>query len=173
MSQPTGTQPQSREQSKRPSEETAQEAKDVARELRHDAKHKARAARDKTLERGREFAEERKSVIANEVGVFGSAVRSASESLESDGEETVAQYAEMCADELENASEYLRERRIQDLYHDANRFARKHPQIFLGGLFVAGVVAARFLKASEPEPEAPETPYPAPAPPQDGPQDVS
>lgn len=173
MSQSTDMQSQRTEKSdakQRPSQETAQEAKQVAREIRQDAKQEALRARDKTLERGRQFAEERKSVIAEEVGVFGSAVRSASESLESDGEHTVAQYAEMCADELENASSYLSERRIQDLYHDANRFARKHPQIFLGGLFVAGLVAARFLKASEPEPE-PQ--YPASTPPPNGTDNVS
>jgi len=173
MTHPTDTHPQSIDQSdadQRPSQETAQEAKDVARELRRDAQHKARQARDKTLERGREFAEQRKSVIAKEVGIFGSAVRSASESLESDGEEAVASYAEMCADELENASDYLNQNSIQDLYHEANRFARSHPQVFLGGMFVAGLVAARFLKASEPEPE---TRYPTPPPPEGGPQEMA
>jgi len=172
MTHPTDTSPQSIDLSddQRPSKETAHEAKDAARELRHDAKQKARQARDKTMARGREFAEERKSAIAQEVGVFGSAVRSASESLESDGEEAVSQYAEMCADELENASDYLNDRSVSDLYHEANRFARRHPQVFLGGMFVAGLVAARFLKSSEPEPE---TRYPAPPPPEGGPQDMS
>ncbi|MBA2114656.1 hypothetical protein [Bremerella alba] len=153
-----------------PSAETAQEAKETARELRTDAKQKSRRARDKTLERGQQFAEERKTMIAKEVGVFGSAVRSASESLEADGEESVAQYAEMCAEELEQASDYLGQRSVQDLYHDANRFARKHPQVFLGGMFIAGIVAARFLKASEPEPE---TRDPMPPPSSGGPQNLS
>lgn len=172
MTHSPDTHPQRIDQSdttQRPSAETAQDAKDAAREIRTDAKQKARHARDKTLERGQQFAEERKAVIAKEVGVFGSAVRSASESLEADGEEAVAQYAEMCADELEQASGYLNQRSIQDLYHDANRFARKHPQVFLGGMFVAGLVAARFLKASEPEPE---TRYPVSPPPEGGPHNI-
>ncbi|PQO32014.1 hypothetical protein DTL21_17360 [Bremerella cremea] len=140
-------------QNERPSSATAQEAKEAAQEVRAEVKEQAREARDRTLERGRQFAEERKGVAAEELGVFGSAIRSAADSLESDGEEAVAGYANMCAEQLENTSRYLRERKLGDLYHDANSFARKHPEIFLGGMFLAGLAAARFLKASSPEPE--------------------
>jgi hypothetical protein len=35
--------------------------------------------------------------------------------------------------------------------HDAETFARRHPDLFLGGTFVAGLLLARFLKSSTPE----------------------
>ncbi|PQO31634.1 hypothetical protein [Blastopirellula marina] len=156
MSNPPPSQlnePRTATQTARPSAETAEEAREAACEVRAELKQQACEARDRTLERGRQFAEERKGIAAEELGSFGSALRSAAESLESDGEEAVAGYANMCAAQLESTSHYLRERRLGDLYHDANRFARKHPEIFLGGMFLVGIAAARFLKASEPEPE--------------------
>ena len=145
--------PQATKQTDRPSKETANEARQAAEEVRNDLKEQACEATDRTLERGRQFAEERKGIAAKELGTFGSAIRSAAESLESNGEEAVAGYAHMCAEQLERGSNYLSKRKLGDLYHDANRFARKHPELFLGGMFLVGIAAARFLKASTPEPE--------------------
>lgn len=160
MSQPPSqlNQPDTTE---RPSTETATEARHAAHDAGSDIKQQAKKARDRTLERGKQFAEERKSLAAEECGIFGSAIRAAAQSLEEDGQTSVANYAEMCADQLENTADYLRERRLSDMYHDANGFARKHPEIFLGGLFVAGLAAARFLKASEPDPVSAD-PYATP-----------
>jgi hypothetical protein len=40
------------------------------------------------------------------------------------------------------------ERSFQDLRRDAEDIARRHPAVFFGGMFVAGLALARFAKAS-------------------------
>jgi hypothetical protein len=50
---------------------------------------------------------------------------------------------------LEHASTYLRESKLSEIYEDAQQFTRKRPEIVFGMMFAAGLVAARFLKASD------------------------
>jgi hypothetical protein len=45
---------------------------------------------------------------------------------------------------------YLREKDLQGLTRDTETFARRHPELFLGGAFLAGMLAARFVKSSRP-----------------------
>lgn len=132
---------------------TVTEAKEVAQELRHDLEEQVTRGRQRAMEQGQEFVQHQKEKAAEEVHIFGSAIRAAAETLQEENHGHIAGYIEAAADELESVSTYLRERRFEELYHDANRFARRHPEIFLGGMFLAGIAITRFLKASEPEPE--------------------
>lgn len=132
---------------------TVSEAKQVVNELRHDLEEQVSRGRERAMRQSQEFAQQQKERAAEEVHVFGSAIRAAADTLHEEKHGQIAGYVEACADELESVSTYLRERRFEELYHDANRIARRHPEIFLGGMFLAGVAITRFLKASQPEPE--------------------
>ncbi len=68
--------------------------------------------------------------------------------LREQGQGTIGQYADRASDQLSRVSGYLHDRNPDQLLHDAERFARQRPAIFLGGAFTAGLLAARFLKSS-------------------------
>jgi len=50
--------------------------------------------------------------------------------------------------EARKAASHFKEKDLGDLVHDAEGFARRHPDLFLGGSLIAGVLVARFLKSS-------------------------
>lgn len=61
-----------------------------------------------------------------------------------------ARYGESLADKIEDISGYLEQATLKDLTRDAERFARQQPALFVGGAFLIGILAARFLKTSAP-----------------------
>ena len=62
----------------------------------------------------------------------------------------MAQFVERAADQIERFSNHLRERDLNQLVGEAQRFARQQPAVFIGSSFAAGMLAARFIKASRP-----------------------
>jgi predicted alpha/beta-fold hydrolase len=77
-----------------------------------------------------------------------SAVRQTGKHLREQQNETVAQYVEKAAEQLESFSNALREKDVNELLQDAQRMARSRPALFVGGSFAAGLLMARFLKSS-------------------------
>jgi hypothetical protein len=57
---------------------------------------------------------------------------------------------ENAAAQLERFSNHLKDRNLDELVDDAQRLARQQPALFIGSSFAAGLLAARFLKASTP-----------------------
>jgi hypothetical protein len=82
------------------------------------------------------------------LGSLAQAVRQSTQSLRDHQQDTVAQYVEKAADQLERFSTRMRERDVKDLLEDVQQFARRKPAVFIGAAFAAGMVAARFLKSS-------------------------
>ncbi|HSO20072.1 MAG TPA: hypothetical protein VLT88_11465, partial [Desulfosarcina sp.] len=54
----------------------------------------------------------------------------------------------MSADTIDRMGDYLRNRSVDDILGDAQAYARRRPWWVVGGAFVAGLAAARFLKSS-------------------------
>jgi hypothetical protein len=65
----------------------------------------------------------------------------------------VTNYIEQAADQVERLSSYLQGNDLGRLVGDVERFARRQPAVFLGGMFLAGLIGARFLKSSQPQPQ--------------------
>jgi ElaB/YqjD/DUF883 family membrane-anchored ribosome-binding protein len=86
------------------------------------------------------------------LGNVAQAVRSSTERLREQQYDTVAQFVERAADQIERFSTHLRDRDINELVGEAQRFARQQPAVFIGSSFAAGLLAARFIKASRPAP---------------------
>ena len=84
------------------------------------------------------------------LGSVARAVRQSAEPLRNNQQDTIAQYVEKAADQIERFSTSLRQREVSDLVDDAQRFARRQPALFIAGAFAAGVIGARFLKSSSP-----------------------
>ena len=129
-------------------ESQGSDVKEQAKQLKQEATQAAQAAKQRLMEQGQNAVAQQKECVAGECEVFGAAVREAAHKLEEEGHEKVACYAEACADEFDRAAKYIRERDFAKLYDDASCFARKHPEVVLGGMFLAGVAIARLMKAS-------------------------
>lgn len=135
-------------------------AAEVAAEAKEQIKSQAAAAKDEAVERGRSFVAQQKERTASELGALGNAARDIAEKLRREGHESVAEYTEMIAGGIDRTAGYLRNSQFDRLYRDASDFARRRPQVVLGGLFVAGLALSRFLKASQSEVEPEDAPSP-------------
>jgi hypothetical protein len=82
------------------------------------------------------------------LGTIARAVRDTSQPLRTHQQDTIAQYVEQAADQIDRFSARLRDRDVTELIDDAQQFARRQPALFVGAAFAAGVIAARFLKSS-------------------------
>ncbi len=130
-----------------PVAQVKEEAKGLASEAKQEALGVVGQARDHV----QGLVEERKDRAADQLGSFAGSLRDAARKLEDgDGGATaLGRYAQTAADQVDRVSQYLRDRDLRAFVRDAETFARRHPDVFLGGTFVAGLVLARFFKASE------------------------
>ena len=108
------------------------------------------AARSRTMS----YLEERKSLLAENVGGMASAARSAAEQFDEHGNRAVADYIQRAADGLERFSDAVRHRDISSLMGDAEDFARRQPAVFIGAGVAVGFMLARFLRSSSERREA-------------------
>ncbi len=104
-------------------------------------------------EQGGEFVEQQKSSAAEEVAKVGGALRRASEKLGDQQSDAAAHYTQLAADRVEQTARYLKQRQVNELLDDASELVRQKPALFLGGMFLAGLAAARFVKAASTEAE--------------------
>ena len=125
-------------------EDTGQRSREIARRGQEKASEYAGQGRERAkpqIAKGKERASEQLEGIA-------SALRSTGEQLHEQDQGSVGGYAEQAADQVERLSGYLRDREPEHLLNDVEDFARERPAIFLGGAFLLGAAAARFLKSS-------------------------
>lgn len=82
------------------------------------------------------------------IGSVVQAVRQSTQQLRDQQHDTIAQYVDQAAAQLERFSKTLKEKNISELLDDAQRFARRNPALFIGGAFAVGLLSARFFKSS-------------------------
>lgn len=85
------------------------------------------------------------------LGRVAEAVRLTTQKLREDRHDTIAGYIDQAANRIESWSERLREKDVEELVADMQRFARRQPVVFIGSAFALGLLAARFLKSSRPD----------------------
>jgi hypothetical protein len=117
--------------------------------VRDKAARQAAEVGQRIKERGGQFLDEQKRRAAEELGGIGSSVRQAAGQLSDGPLEAVGGYVETAAESLDRVARYLGERDLAGLVEDTDELARRRPAWFLGGMFVAGIALARFLKASQ------------------------
>ena len=136
----------------------ARDAGDKASQQWEEARHKFEQARGdlattlqeqrhNATEKARGVVSEQKDRLAAGVADLAAAARAAAGELHDRDDETVANYAEVAANQLEQLRDYLSHADLNDLTEDLAGFARRKPEWFLGGMFVAGLAVSRFLKA--------------------------
>lgn len=118
-----------------------------------DAKELASNVVDKAKDVATEQVSEQRERSAGEIDRLANALHHTSEEL---GDTIAAPYVDKAADVLDRLSGSVRDGSIRDAVRATERFARREPLLFLGGAFIAGVLAARFLKSSEQPEDAEE-----------------
>jgi hypothetical protein len=82
------------------------------------------------------------------IGSVVTAVRHSTQELREQQHDTIAEYVEEAAAQLERFSRTLKDKNVSQLLEDGQRFARRNPALFIGGSFVVGMLSARFFKSS-------------------------
>ena len=91
---------------------------------------------------------EQKNRATDGLGSVAQAVRQSTQQLRDQQHDTIAQYVEQAADQLERLSTRLKEKNVNELVDDAQRFARQRPALFIGSAFAIGLIGSRFFKSS-------------------------
>jgi len=129
----------------------ASDAKDQAKDLAGQAKDQAKEVANQARDHVQSLVGEQKNQAADRLGSLAEALREAGRKL-NEGQQAgeFGQYADRAAQQLERLSGYLRDHELRDFVRDTETFARRRPEVFLGGTLIAGLMLARFLKASSP-----------------------
>lgn len=123
-------------------------AKEELKDLANQAREQTIRAAGQTKSQVARLIDRQKSEVADRLRSVADVLREAGHKLEERETEGYGRYAERAAAQVERVSDYLRRQDLKDFVHDVEGFARRHPDVFLGGALVAGVLVARFLKAS-------------------------
>lgn len=114
------------------------------------AKSTLRDARDRA---GSSLSEGRRQA-AEQIGGIGGAFHRTSEQLRGEDQARFADVADSVGRQIDRMADYLRDSDGRTIARDAENLARRQPALVFAGAFVLGIVAARFLKSSEPEYDA-------------------
>jgi hypothetical protein len=129
----------------------AQQAKDQAKNLAHEAKDQTVKVAEQARDHVQQLVGQQKDQAADRLGSLAGALREAGRKL-TEGEQSgdFGRYADRAAEQVDRLSTYLRDNDLRGFVRDTENFARRRPEVFLGGALLAGLALARFLKASSP-----------------------
>jgi hypothetical protein len=126
-------------QSTEPTHPLAEAGKDAGESVSHLAE-RATDLGIQQADRGRESA-------ANGIEQVAQSIRRVSTDMQTD-QPQIADVAMTAADQAEKVAQYLRETDARQLIGNIEDVARRQPLLFLGGAFLLGVAASRFIKAA-------------------------
>ena len=127
----------------------AQKAKEEAKNLASEAKQETSKLAGQAKDHVQHLVTERKDMAADRLGSVVGVIRDVAQKLqENDTTGGVGRYANQAADQMDRLTHYLRDNDLGAFVRDTETFARRRPELFLGGTFLAGMLLARFLKAS-------------------------
>jgi ElaB/YqjD/DUF883 family membrane-anchored ribosome-binding protein len=112
------------------------------------AQEKASELREQGSARLRDQFDERSTKAGSQVRSLAAALRRSGNDLSNEGNGNASQLITQAADRVERVGSYLEQKSGDDLMRDIERFARRRPWMLAGIGMVAGVAAARFMKAS-------------------------
>jgi hypothetical protein len=127
-----------------------------ADEVQKSAGERANQAKRYVQDKAREQARIRQNKVETGIRDAVSAARSASETLKQKDDTAVAGVIDSVANKAEGVANYLGNSEPGDLLDDGRAFARRYPELTLGGMFLVGLAAARFFKSSEIERDSDE-----------------
>lgn len=117
-------------------------------ELVHQTQQKAGDMVDQIQSQLKSKLTEEKTIVSGGLDHIASAVQEAGQSLREKDQPVLGEYADSAAKLVNNFSHYLLRTDIEDFVGDIQTVARKRPALFVGSLFVVGLLAGRFMKSS-------------------------
>lgn len=118
-------------------------------EVAGQTKQAASQVTDQAKQAARTQAATRKDQAAQGLNVVSSAVQDMGDKLrQNDQTSSYARYADQASHQIQRFSGYLRDHDVRQIVDDVEDWMRRDPALALGGAFVLGLVAARFLKSS-------------------------
>ena len=138
------------EQARTKAEQQWREGRQKFEESREQVTRQLREHKDRLETKASNVADNGRRRLASGIRDAAGAARAAAEDLKNRDDKTIAGYAESAADQLDRLHDYFDRAELRDLARDAADFTRRRPEWVLGGMFVAGLAAARFLKADRP-----------------------
>jgi len=105
---------------------------------------------DQAKQQGLNQLSGQKDRAAETLGGVAGALRQTGANLRGGDQDAIADLVERAAVELERFSTQIRTRDVEELVDEVETFARRQPALFLGGAFVLGLLATRFLKSTRP-----------------------
>lgn len=127
---------------------TEQQNKGKVGQVAEQAQQKAKEITSQAQEQAKSAVATRKEQAVEGLEGLAQAFRQTGESLRSTDQGMVADYSERVANQIERFSSFLGERDVDQLLGDAETYARRHPEIFLGGALALGLLVGRFIKSS-------------------------
>jgi hypothetical protein len=127
---------------------STQGAKDTVNQVANKAADKTSQVAHQAQDAASNMLEQRKSQAAGSLGTIADALRQTGQHLQDQDQGTFGQFAQRAAEEIDNFSNDLQNKSVGEMMDGVQNFARRDPQLFLGGAVVLGLLAARFLKAS-------------------------
>jgi hypothetical protein len=125
------------------------------------AREQIRQARDKVVDRtkstlrdvrdraGSSLNDGRRRA-AEQMGGIGGALHRTSEQLRSEDQARFADVADSVGRQIDRVADYLRDSDGRTITRDIEGLARRQPALVFAGAFALGLVAARFLRSSDP-----------------------
>ena len=132
-----------------------EQVRSLASEVRDQARNKASEAKDQV---GNLVGQQKTRAAERLSGVAG-ALRQAAGNLNEGEAAGIGRFADDAAGRLDRLAGYLRDRELGDLVGDAEKLARRHPDVFLGATFLGGLLLARFLKSTSDRPSQADAAY--------------
>ena len=123
----------------------AQTARDTAAKVKSAASDTVAKARNEAAR----VATEKKETAANRIGGYSEAIRDTARSIEEKGDPNIAWFTNQAADKLQGVADYLRNSDFACVRGDCEGIARRHPAVFFGGMFFAGLLLGNMMKASQ------------------------
>jgi hypothetical protein len=133
------------------SQSTGDKVKEKASQVTDQAQQAASQATDRAQQQAKSQIATRKEQAVGNLTDVSQAVSQVGSQLRQNDHDTLAQYADMAAQQVNRVASYLRERNVNEILDEVQGAARRQPALFLAGAFALGVLGARFLKSSSPQ----------------------
>jgi hypothetical protein len=124
-------------------------AREQIREVKNQVVDQAKSTFQQAKERAGSSLGESKGQLADQVGAMATALRRTTEHLRSEDQTRIAGLTETLTRQIDQVSNYLRNKDAAAMRQDLENMARRQPAIAIGGALLLGLIGARFLKSSE------------------------
>jgi hypothetical protein len=136
------------EQQNGATQEVSEQAREKVGEVADQARETAQNLSGQAAEQVRTQVDQRSTEAGERITATADDLRSVSEALREQGKDGPAKMTDQVAERAERAGGYLRDADATQLLGDIEDFGRRQPWAVLAGAAVAGIAAARLLKAS-------------------------